>query len=211
MAALVSILFCLDTVWKTNFGKHRSGLRLFQSSSVWIRSGRNSMGWKNGFQRSFNPLLSGYGLEATNVRIIVFNNQSFNPLLSGYGLEGWSETANIKQYSKFQSSYVWIRSGRKNGILYTTNTLEFQSSYVWIRSGSRFSITTCVFYLNWFQSSYVWIRSGRRRKKTGQLVWPRFNPLMSGYGLEVDLKDFQPSSVRFQSSYVWIRSGSHGA
>ncbi len=62
----VSILLCLDTVWKS------VALLILKINTT-----------------SFNPLMSGYGLEVDfAVPRMDFKN-SFNPLMSGYGLEAY--------------------------------------------------------------------------------------------------------------------------
>ena len=85
----------------------------FQSSSYWIRAGSDlvEIELKGQVLGSFNPHLTGYGLE-----VIIFqrksntNDLSFNPHLTGYGLEvNKHSVRNICRV--FQSSSYWIRAG----------------------------------------------------------------------------------------------------
>ena len=94
-------------VWQTMFTAFQAVL--FQSSSYWIRAGRNAILDMIEFYRNcFNPHLTGYGLEAeqfTKEELL-----SFNPHLTGYGLEEPAATFTAVN-QPFQSSSYWIRAG----------------------------------------------------------------------------------------------------
>ncbi len=85
-------MFQSSSVWirsgRNNDVCHRNVHNKFQSSSVWIRSGSYTIDMSTIITQSgFNPLLSGYGLEVLNGFGGKKSGQSFNPLMSGYGLE----------------------------------------------------------------------------------------------------------------------------
>ena len=85
----------------------------------------------------------------------------FNPLMSGYGLEANIHCFKENRHRRFQSSYVWIRAGSKHFI---SIGIESYRRFNPLMSGYGLEVlvwTDCLLLrYHAFQSSYVWIRAG---------------------------------------------------
>ncbi len=132
----VSILILLDTGWKLFGIDNWLNVTMFQSSSYWIRAGSSITRNAQTAWSSFNPHLTGYGLEDGVPGVLMFPRQRFqsssywiragsfgarlrwcryrqvfNPHLTGYGLEVlWLGVVQAAIH-EFQSSSYWIRAG----------------------------------------------------------------------------------------------------
>ena len=90
--------------------------------------------------------MSGYGLEGDLIiRTKPKINEGFNPLMSGYGLEGMNTSYETLIKSDV-SILLCLDTGWKPGRRRWKRLRPlFQSSYVWIRAGRRLDTSLYVF------------------------------------------------------------------
>ena len=105
--------------------------------------------------------------------------------MSGYGLEGTYEQF-VPWLEKYVSILLCLDTGWKVRGSISWLAFFIVSILLCLDTGWKQFLQVAIHdgrYL--FQSSYVWIRAGRNIRTIRSLAWKiRFNPLMSGYGLE---------------------------
>ncbi len=179
---MVSILILLDTGWKMEIRWYSFIGRKFQSSSYWIRAGRQdgcSITNSNGMVSILILLDTGW---KSMIRPLVASFTGFNHL-TGYGLEGKPALFFVSD-SIHVSILILLDTGWKKKLhRLSKGNVRFQSSSYWIRAGRYRKIagypgSLCVSILilldtGWkngsgsgrnsvcmFQSSSYWIRAG---------------------------------------------------